>query len=638
MVPDEEETEEEEDVFEVAKKLAKAEVAKELKKKEKEITARVENDLKPKHEKAIEELRVKMEKRENELQAEAKRIEGEMQREAREQEKRAAQIESQMNELRGRENDLRKELESIKAEYTKFREKAEADLAAKEGEIKQIKQQTTQEREKIESSFFKREGMLQAEVADARKRIDEARKDAEERIAKREVELKEKIDVEREKVKMEFQASLAQEEKKISDEITEKLNKEHAKREVELRKEMEDAIRRKEGDMRATFEAERIALERERERRIEGEVKKAEEALRAKVELESKNREERVKETLSKEMEAKRKEFEAEVKARMEKEKDSQRAILELEYKRREDMVRQHLESDMVKREDEIKKKAIADAGGSMPASASLIRKGLAHSIEPCPFSAIVGQERAKRALILNAVNPTVGGILLWGEEGNGKTLMMTSFAHLLDGMKKSNGSAMLPWNSDDRYIAGVFPSTDTVSYGTVDTEMNIGVLSRARKGKDPNEIRFMLDTMSRGHFEILEAFRRMAMHIRVDPLSEPNMRMEVAKRLRDHIADPKKLRKDFDQEERQLKERILKARDGLPKVSLPSKISGKIAQICHLKELPMKMDFLISELARTNAAFEGRESVSIEDVQDAADLVLAYRTDEKLMKMLKTD
>ncbi|MFW6373008.1 MAG: hypothetical protein ACOC3W_04840 [Thermodesulfobacteriota bacterium] len=33
-------------------------------------------------------------------------------------------------------------------------------------------------------------------------------------------------------------------------------------------------------------------------------------------------------------------------------------------------------------------------------------------------FSAIVGQERLKRALILNAVNPTIGGVLVRGEKG----------------------------------------------------------------------------------------------------------------------------------------------------------------------------------------------------------------------------
>ena len=34
------------------------------------------------------------------------------------------------------------------------------------------------------------------------------------------------------------------------------------------------------------------------------------------------------------------------------------------------------------------------------------------------PFSALVGQERLKRALILNAINPRVGGVLIRGEKG----------------------------------------------------------------------------------------------------------------------------------------------------------------------------------------------------------------------------
>jgi len=33
------------------------------------------------------------------------------------------------------------------------------------------------------------------------------------------------------------------------------------------------------------------------------------------------------------------------------------------------------------------------------------------------PFTAIVGQERMRRALILNAVNPRIGGVLIRGEQ-----------------------------------------------------------------------------------------------------------------------------------------------------------------------------------------------------------------------------
>jgi len=638
MVPDEEDKvpDEEEDVFEVARKLAKAEVAKELKKKEKEITARVEGELKQRYEKAISELKAKTEKRETELQEEMKKIEQELEKRMKEHEKVVSHLESQLNESRAREGALRQETEALKAEYARFREKAESDLASKEAEVREVKAQAAKERERIESSFLKREEMLQAEVAEARRRLSEMQKEVEERIARREAELKEVIEVEREKAKAEFQANLAKEEQRIRDEITERLNREYTRREAELRKEMEDAIRRKEIEMRGVFDAERTALEKEREKRIESEVKKAEETVRAKLEVEFKTREEKIRQEFLREMEAKRKEFENELRTRIEKEKEALRAILEVEYRKREDLIRQQFEREIARREDEIRK-ARSGAGDSGHPSL-LLRRGVPYSEEPFPFSGIVGQDRAKRALILNAINPAIGGILLWGEEGNGKTMMVVSFAYLLNDLKRPDGKPILPWNSEERFISGVFPSRETISYGMIDTELNMGVLSRAMKGKDPNEVRFVLDMMSRGHFEILEAFRRMAMHIRVDPLSDPSMRMEVAKRLREYMVDPRKVRKEFEHEDKQLKERILKARDSLAKINLSTKIQGKISQICHLKELPMKMDFLLSELARTNAAFEGRESVAIEDVQDAADLILAYRTDEKLMRMLKSD
>lgn len=48
------------------------------------------------------------------------------------------------------------------------------------------------------------------------------------------------------------------------------------------------------------------------------------------------------------------------------------------------------------------------------------------------PFSAIVGQERLKRALILNAINPRVGGVLIRGEKGTAKSTTVRSLARLL--------------------------------------------------------------------------------------------------------------------------------------------------------------------------------------------------------------
>ena len=39
------------------------------------------------------------------------------------------------------------------------------------------------------------------------------------------------------------------------------------------------------------------------------------------------------------------------------------------------------------------------------------------------PFTAIVGKERMKRALVLNAISPQIGGVLIRGERGTAKSI-----------------------------------------------------------------------------------------------------------------------------------------------------------------------------------------------------------------------
>ena len=48
------------------------------------------------------------------------------------------------------------------------------------------------------------------------------------------------------------------------------------------------------------------------------------------------------------------------------------------------------------------------------------------------PFTAIVGQERMKRALVLNAINPQIGGVLIRGERGTAKSTAARALAALI--------------------------------------------------------------------------------------------------------------------------------------------------------------------------------------------------------------
>ncbi|MBN1165927.1 MAG: putative cobaltochelatase [Methanospirillaceae archaeon] len=56
------------------------------------------------------------------------------------------------------------------------------------------------------------------------------------------------------------------------------------------------------------------------------------------------------------------------------------------------------------------------------------------------PFSAIVGQDQMKKALILNAVNPGIGGVLIRGEKGTAKSTAVRGLAYLLPDITVSEG------------------------------------------------------------------------------------------------------------------------------------------------------------------------------------------------------
>lgn len=51
---------------------------------------------------------------------------------------------------------------------------------------------------------------------------------------------------------------------------------------------------------------------------------------------------------------------------------------------------------------------------------------------QPFPFSAIVGQDEMKTALLIAATDPSIGGVLIFGDRGTGKSTAVRALANLL--------------------------------------------------------------------------------------------------------------------------------------------------------------------------------------------------------------
>jgi magnesium chelatase subunit I len=77
-----------------------------------------------------------------------------------------------------------------------------------------------------------------------------------------------------------------------------------------------------------------------------------------------------------------------------------------------------------------------------LPYDASPARPVIAARRAPFPFAAIVGQDEMKRALLIAAVDPTIGGVLVFGDRGTGKSTAVRALAALLPPMKVVQGCA----------------------------------------------------------------------------------------------------------------------------------------------------------------------------------------------------
>src|ERR1700678_1867753 len=99
------------------------------------------------------------------------------------------------------------------------------------------------------------------------------------------------------------------------------------------------------------------------------------------------------------------------------------------------------------------------------------------------PFSSIVGQDDLKLALVLTAIDPMIGGVLITGERGTAKSTAARGLAALLPETPEGKAAPFveLPLGATEDRVVGSLDISRALKEGA--TELRSGLLARADRG-----------------------------------------------------------------------------------------------------------------------------------------------------------
>jgi magnesium chelatase subunit D len=279
------------------------------------------------------------------------------------------------------------------------------------------------------------------------------------------------------------------------------------------------------------------------------------------------------------------------------------------------------------------------------------------------PFPAILAQAEMKLALLLNAVNPAIGGGVVRGEKGTAKSTAARGLRELL------------PPGVDGRQPAFVdFPlgATEDMVIGAIDFERAIrdgearfqpGLLARAHQGVlyidevnllDDHLVDSILDAAESGEniveregqslrhpsrFILIgtmnpeegelrpQLLDRFGLAVAIGGETDPAARIELLKRREAFDHDPATFNAAYREDGAALARRIADARERLPGVLIPGHLIGFISEICTRNHVAgHRADIVISRAARAYAAWQGRSDVSADDILKVAPMALLHR------------
>lgn len=305
------------------------------------------------------------------------------------------------------------------------------------------------------------------------------------------------------------------------------------------------------------------------------------------------------------------------------------------------------------------------------------------------PLSAIVGQRDLVEALLVGAVAPDVGGVLVRGERGTAKSTAVRALAPLLPPVPAARGQRFA-FRPGERGPDGPIPPDAPVEprpaplcevplgtsldrlLGAIDLRRALeggevvfepGLLAQAHNGilyvdevnllpdhlvdalldaaasgvarvereavSVEHDARFLLvGTMNLEEGELRpQLLDRFGLAVTVATPRDPDVRAEIVRRRLAYDADPQAFAARFEVGERELRERIARARDLYPQVELGARELQTIVRVCaELAVDGARGDIVAARTARALAALAGRTRVTSADVERALALALPHR------------
>lgn len=345
-------------------------------------------------------------------------------------------------------------------------------------------------------------------------------------------------------------------------------------------------------------------------------------------------------------------------------------------------------------------------SGKSLQEAQSRQDSGLVEVL-PFPFLAIVGQVEMKYALLLALINPAIGGVLLIGPRGTGKTTATRGLVDLLPEIPRSlcyygclpedietggidavcpncakkyaRGEPLavmdkirlveLPLNARIEDVVGIAAenSIDQVHFRSqrgilAHADRNILLVDEVNLLSD-DVVDAILDAAAYGSYTVkrganIATYRsrfvligtmnpeegrlrpqimdRFGLRIVVKGLEEKSQRIEAYQRVQAYLSNPRKVMLEYDEETKIAQVEIQIARDLLPYVKVPKKLSNKGLELIRgLKIDSLRAELTLFEAMRALAALDNRKVTVAEDLRIIAPMALRMRRSEYIEKYL---